>query len=127
VGLVVEASQTGGDTFALVTNWFNTGPADYGCIRDASTRVLKAAGMPEALRIYDLRHGGATELIRRGARRATVQALLGNKTRVMTDKHIHLTEDGATQALTHGPGERPGFVIDFVIDDEERASGEGKR
>ncbi len=115
-----------GESEWLFPNVSNTGPADYGSIRDASKRVLKAAGMPETLRIHDLRHGGATELIRRGARRATVQALLGNKTRVMTDRYIHLTEDDAAQALTHGPGEKPGFVIDFVIDDEDRAAGEGK-
>lgn len=51
------------------------------------------------LRLHDFRHGGATDLIAKGASRAKVQAMLRHKTRVMTDRYVHLTEEHAADAL----------------------------
>ncbi len=62
-------------------------------------RIKEAAGVSAKLRLHDFRHGGATDLIGRGAPRAMVQALLRHKTRVMTDRYTHLTEKHAARAI----------------------------
>jgi integrase len=56
--------------------------------------ALRAAGLPEALRPYDLRHTCASLLIREGASIKAVQAQLGHSTPTMTlNTYAHLFPD----------------------------------
>ena len=68
----------------------------------AWNRVKKATAFPATLRIHDFRHGRATDLIRMGAPRAKVQQLLRHKTRLITDRYVHMTEMDAAAALEFG-------------------------
>lgn len=68
-------------------------------IYDAWKRILKAAGFPPTLRLHDFRHGRATHLIRCGASRSQVQELLRHKTRIITDRYVHMTVHDAAAAL----------------------------
>lgn len=77
-------------------------PMSASAMYDAWERIKKAAGFPASLRLHDFRHGRATSLIRAGAPRAQVQRLLRHKTRVMTDRYVHMTEFDAAAALEHG-------------------------
>jgi integrase len=53
--------------------------------------ALRAAGLPEALRLYDLRHTCASLLIAQGASLEAVQAQLGHATASITlDTYGHL-------------------------------------
>lgn len=83
----------------VFVNRFGTGPADYGTICKARRRALKAAGLDPALRLHDLRHSGATHLIRIGASREAVRTLLGHRTRVMVDRYVHMTAEDAAEAV----------------------------
>ena len=54
--------------------------------------ALRAAGLPEALRLYDLRHTCASLLITQGASIKAVQAQLGHATASITlDTYGHLS------------------------------------
>lgn len=68
---------------------------------EAWRRVRKAAGFVSTLRIHDFRHGRATDLIRMGAPRAKVQRFLRHKTRLVTDRYVHMTEIDAADALEY--------------------------
>ncbi len=65
-------------------------------------RVRKEAGFVPTLRLHDFRHGRATDLIRMGAPRAKVQKFLRHKTRLITDRYVHMTEIDAAAALEYG-------------------------
>ena len=56
--------------------------------------ALRAAGLPETVRLYDLRHTCASLLIAEGGSVKAVQAQLGHKTATMTlDIYGHLFPD----------------------------------
>jgi integrase len=56
--------------------------------------AVRAAGLPEALRWYDLRHTAASLLIREGASIKAVQKQLGHATAAITlDTYGHLFPD----------------------------------
>jgi integrase len=56
--------------------------------------AVRAAGLPDALRLYDLRHTAASLLIREGASIKAVQAQLGHATAAITlDVYAHLLPD----------------------------------
>ena len=76
-----------------------------------ATRYFKpaapAAGLPERLRLYDLRHTCASLLVREGATVKAVQAQLGHATASITlDTYGHLFPDELDQLA--GRLERPG-------------------
>ena len=84
-----------------------------------TTRYFKpaalAAGLPERLRLYDLRHTCASLLIREGATVKAVQAQLGHATASITlDTYGHLFPDeldqlaGRLEAAGRGPGRPAG-------------------
>jgi integrase len=53
-----------------------------------------AAGLPDALRVHDLRHSAASLLIHQGASVKAVQAQLGHKSATVTlDRYGHLWPD----------------------------------
>jgi integrase len=56
--------------------------------------AVRAAGLPEALRVHDLRHTAASLAIREGASVKAVQAMLGHKSATVTlDRYGHLYPD----------------------------------
>lgn len=88
----------------LFPNRFDTGPVNEETIYRAWGRIKRAAiqvgaDISLSLRLHDFRHSGATDLIAKGASRAKVQAMLRHKTRVMTDRYVHLNVDHAADAV----------------------------
>ncbi len=77
-------------------------PMGEAVMYKAWRRVVKAAGFPTTLRMHDFRHGRATDLIRKGAAQRQVQELLRHKTRIMTDRYVHMTVHDAAAALEAG-------------------------
>ena len=61
-----------------------------GCIRKAWARVKDAAGLPQQLRIHDLRHTFASMIVARGRSLQEVGALLGHSSLAMTSRYAHL-------------------------------------
>jgi integrase len=61
-----------------------------GCVRKAWTRVKAIAGLPEDLRIHDLRHTFASMVVSRGRTIHEVGALLGHSNLSMTQRYAHL-------------------------------------
>ncbi|HZD69279.1 MAG TPA: tyrosine-type recombinase/integrase, partial [Actinomycetes bacterium] len=85
--------------------------------------AVRAAGLPEALRWYDLRHTAASLLIREGASIKAVQKQMGHATAAITlDVYGHLFPDelgdlaGRLEALHArvAPQVRPSGVPDVV-------------
>jgi integrase len=70
-------------------------------------RALKEAGLAETLRVHDLRHGFATQLLREGVPLVHISKLLGHSTLAITaDLYTHLDGDD-----TNGAGEIMGRLL----------------
>jgi integrase len=61
--------------------------------------LLKAAGLPASLRLYDLRHGAATLLLTAGIHPKVASERLGHSSVVMTiDTYSHVQPDMQKEA-----------------------------
>lgn len=67
--------------------------------RKAFTRVLKAAGIDEHVRIHDLRHSAASLMAQAGVSLYLIQQTLGHSTPVMTQRYAHLSADPLRAAV----------------------------
>ena len=74
------------------------GPISYYALNEAWHRVLDKAGMPP-LRLHDLRHARATQLIGLNVATEKVQCLGRWKSRTSIDRYIHMQADHAAGAL----------------------------
>lgn len=68
-------------------------PDDYS---GAFKRLAKAAGMPPAMRLHDLRHGVATALLEQGVHPAIASAVLGHSSPAFTMSTYQHVLDGMT-------------------------------
>lgn len=63
---------------SVLSNVTSGGPLNAVVLRDAFRRCLRAAGLPETIRVHDLRHSCATFLLAQGVHIKTVSAILGH-------------------------------------------------
>lgn len=92
------------------------GPMNEVRLRDAWTRVCKAAGISDT-RIHDLRHTAGSWLAKLGANEAIRQKALGHQTPAMAARYSHLELDpvaaamqGMSDAITAAATRQPGAV-----------------
>ena len=69
-------------------------------VKDSWRSICKAAGIT-GLRVHDLRHSFASELVSSGASLALVGALLGHSSPVTTHRYSHLYADPLRAAVEH--------------------------
>lgn len=81
-------------------------PFRYEAMRWAFTRATKAAGLP-SIRLHDLRHSAASQVVSAGASLYEAQALLGHTSPKMSQRYAHLAPGalaGAAERLRAGLG-----------------------
>lgn len=79
---------------------------DRNRVKHPFWRCIKAAGVPE-IRIHDMRHTFASQLVTAGVSLRVVQDLLGHSTITMTERYAHLAPEVRHDAVgvleRHGP------------------------
>lgn len=79
---------------------------EYESVRSVWINVRKAAGLPDRLRIHDLRHSFASHAVMSGETLLTTSRLLGHSRPQMTARYAHLADDALLAAA-----ERIGALI----------------
>ena len=77
----------------------NKNPAGHTLTIERSWATICSAAQIEGLRIHDLRHSFASELVSSGASLALVGALLGHSNPTTTHRYAHLYDDPMRKAV----------------------------
>ena len=67
--------------------------------REAHSRALAAAGIPDRVRIYDLRHTGLTRLHEAGVPELTLKYLAGHEKLQTTVRYVRIGNEAKLDAL----------------------------
>lgn len=74
----------------------------YTTITRVWYRIRKLAGIPDNVRIHDLRHSFLSLLARKGASQAYLMSIAGHSDYRMTSRYVHLTHDSLTEVANLG-------------------------